>query len=114
YYLRAGTTPQWRNVATGPENQDGAIVPPGTGLYLRRKAGALRFSLVGEVRTNVFVRPPYTASQLVVGGFPVDSSPADWKLVAGAGLTAGANPSNSDQLFNWAGSAFSQYYLSDG
>ena len=44
YYLRSGATPQWRNVATGTANQDGAILPPGTGLYLRRRASVLAFS----------------------------------------------------------------------
>jgi hypothetical protein len=114
YYLRSGATPQWRNVATGTANQDGAILPPGTGLYLRRRASVLAFSVVGEVRTNVFVRPPYAASQLVAGGFPVASSPADWNLVSGAGLTPGTNAAHADQLLNWAGNAFSQYFLQDG
>lgn len=111
YYLRSGDVPQWRNIATGPSNQDGAILPPGVGIYLRRRAGALTISVTGEVRTNRFVRPAFEASQLVAGGFPVDSTPTDWKLSSGTGLTAGTSPANSDQLLTWTGNAFSQYYL---
>jgi uncharacterized protein (TIGR02597 family) len=114
YYLRSGTTPQWRNAATGALNQDGAIVPPGTGVYLRRRGDALSFTVVGEVRTNAFVHPPYAASQLVVGGFPVDTSPADWKLLSGTGITAGSTPLDSDQLLKWTGTQFDQYYLFNG
>ena len=114
YYLRAGEVPQWRNIATGPLNQDGAILAPGVGLYLRRRAGGLNFSVLGEVRVNAFVRPVFGASQLVAGGFPVDSSPADWQLATGPGLTAGTSPANSDQLLSWAANAFSLYYLRTG
>lgn len=111
YYLRSGPTPEWRNTATGAVNQDGAIVPPGTGLFLRRRAGALSFSLVGEVRTTPFARPVFGPSQLVAAGFPTPSSPEQWKLTGGAGLTAGTTPANSDQVLTWNGSSFSQYFL---
>ena len=114
YYVRNGDVPQWRNTATGAANQDGAILPPGAGLFLRRQAGALAFAVPGEVRTNVFVRPPFTGSQIIAGGFPIDSTPADLKLAAGPGLTPGTSPSNSDQLLAWESSAFNVYYLRDG
>ena len=114
FYVRSGDVPQWRNTATGAANQDGAILPPGAGLFLRRQAGALAFAIPGEVRTNVFVRSPLTGSQIIAGGFPIDSTPADLKLAAGLGLTPGTSPSNSDQLLSWETNAFSVYYLRDG
>ena len=114
YYVRGGDVPQWRNAATGAANQDGAILPPGAGLLLRRQAGALAFAVPGEVRTNTFVRPPFTGSQIITGGFPIDSTPADLKIVDGPGLTPGTSPSNSDQLLSWAENAFNVYYLRDG
>lgn len=114
YYVRSGDVPQWRNSATGAVNQDGAILPPGAGLFLRRQAGALAFAVPGEVRTNTFVRPPLSDSQIIAGGFPVDSSPADLKLAAGPGLTPGTSPGNSDQLLSWVENAFNVYYLRDG
>ena len=114
YYVRNGDVPQWRNTATGAANQDGAILPPGAGLFLRRQAGALAFAVPGEVRTNAFVRPPFTGSQIIAGGFPIDSTPADLKLAAGPGLTPGTSPSNSDQLLAWESTAFNVYYLRDG
>ena len=114
YYVRNGDVPQWRNTATGAANQDGAILPPGVGLFLRRQAGALAFAVPGEVRTNAFVRPPFSGSQIIAGGFPVDASPADLKLAASAGLTAGTAPSNADQLLAWDATAFSVYYLRAG
>jgi hypothetical protein len=114
YYVRSGDVPQWRNTATGAANQDGAILPPGVGLFLRRQAGALAFAVPGEVRTNAFVRPPFTGSQIIAGGFPLDSTPADLKLAAGPGLTPGTSPGNSDQLLAWESTAFNVYYLRDG
>ena len=114
YYVRSGEVPQWRNTATGAASQDGAILPPGVGLFLRRQAGALAFAVPGEVRTTAFVRPPFTGSQIIAGGFPVDASPADLKLAASAGLTAGTAPSNADQLLAWDATAFSIYYLRAG
>ena len=120
YYMRSGDVPQWRNTATGAASQDGAILPPGVGLFLRRQAGALAFAVPGEVRTNAFVRPPFAGSQIIAGGFPVDASPADLKLAAApgqapsAGLTAGTAPSNADQLLAWDATAFSVYYLRSG
>jgi len=114
FYLRSGEVPQWRNIATGATNQDGAILPPGVGLFLRRQQGALALAVPGEVRMNTFVRPPLTGSQLVAGGFPVDASLADWKLTSGAGLTAGTSPVNADQVLAWADNAFSVFYLRDG
>lgn len=114
FYFRSGDVAQWRNSATGATNQDGAIVPPGVGIYVKRQAGAVAISVVGEVRTNRFVRAPYAESQLLASGFPVDSSPADWKLLSGVGFTAGTGPTAADQLLTWAGSAFDAYYLRDG
>lgn len=114
YYVRNGDVPQWRNTATGAASQDGAILPPGAGLFLRRQAGELKFAVPGEVRTNVFVRPPFTGSQIIAGGFPIDSTPADLKLAAGPGLTPGTSPSNSDRLLAWESTAFNVYYLRDG
>lgn len=111
YYLRAGATPEWRNVATGSLNQDDTVVPPGTGLFLRRRAGAWSASLVGEVRTTPFARPVFGPSQLVAGGFPTPSTPTEWKLTGGTGLTAGTTPANSDRVLAWNGSQFSEYYL---
>lgn len=120
YYVRSGEVPQWRNTATGAASQDGAILPPGVGLFLRRQAGELKFAVPGEVRTTAFVRPPFAGSQIIAGGFPVDASPVDLKLAAAAGqapsagLTAGTAPSNADQLLAWDATAFSVYYLRSG
>ncbi len=114
YYFRNSSPAQWRNPATGAANQNDAIVPPGAGVFFRRRAGALALTVVGEVRTHPFVRAAFGPSQLVAGGFPVDTSPADWKLTGGSGLTAGTGPANADQLLNWSGAAFTQFYLRSG
>lgn len=111
YYLRSGDVPQWRNIATGPANQDDAIVPPGVGVYVKRQAGTVSLSIVGEVRTNRFVRAPYVGAQLLAAAYPVDLSPADLKLTSANGLLAGASPAGADQFLTWSGSAFDTYYL---
>ncbi len=113
YYVRPGDVAQWRNIATGATNQDGAILPPGSGLFLRRQAGALAFSVPGEVRMNTFVRPPFTASQIIAAGFPIDATPAEIKLSTGPGRTPGSSPASADQVLAWADKAFSVFYLRD-
>ncbi len=113
YYLRAGDVPQWRNIATGPANQDNAILPPGVGVYVKRQVGALTVSVVGEVRTNRFVRPAYVGAQLMAAGFPIDASPSDLKLLAANGLLSGTSAAGADQFLTWNGTSFDAFYLRD-
>jgi hypothetical protein len=114
FYFRGGAVPQWRNIATGPANQDHAIVPPGVGVIVKKQQGAAAIAVVGEVRTNAFVRVPYVGAQVVASAFPVGSSPADWRLVAGSGLTASTSPTFADQLLTWSASGFTTFFLRAG
>lgn len=114
YYLRKGSTPEWRSVTGGSTNQDGVIVPPGVGLYFRRQEGAASFSVVGEVRSTPFVRSPLGKGQLVASAFPLPASPADLQLVSDPNLTAGTVATGSDQLLTVDGPNFNVFFLRAG
>lgn len=114
FYFRGGVSPQWRSMATGPVNQDGAIIPPGVGVFFKRQKNAATFTVVGEVRAGRFVRSPVLSGQLIVSGFPVSASLADLRLLTGAGLTSGATAEVADQVFRWDGAAFEGFFLRAG
>jgi hypothetical protein len=114
FYFRGGPVPQWRNISTGAANQDQAIVPPGVGVFVKKQQSAATIAVVGEVRSNAFVRVPYVGAQVVASAFPLGSSPADWKLVAGSGLTSSTSPTFADQLLTWASSGFTSFFLRSG
>ena|GEM_PF-1445921 len=114
FYFRDGVSPQWRSLATGPVNQDGAIIPPGVGVFFKRQKNGATFTVVGEVRAGRFVRSPVSSGQLIVSGFPVSASLADLRLLAVAGLTSGATAEVADQVFRWDGAAFEGFFLRAG
>jgi hypothetical protein len=114
YFFRSGTTPQWRNVATGTANQDLAIIPPGVGVYFKRQLGSYSLTKTGDVRTNKFVRPLDNTAQLIASGFPVDSSPVDLAMNISNGYSAATTAANADQILTWTGSAFSIYFYRSG
>jgi len=112
FYFRKGTTPQWRSLSGGAGNQDGAIIPPGVGVFFKRQGTSAVFTITGEVRATRFIRSPASSGQLLVSGFPVAASPADLRLVNG--LTAATSPAAADQLLRWNGSSFESFFLQSG
>lgn len=114
YYFRKGTEPQWRSLATGPANQDNAIIPPGVGVFFKRQKSSATFTVAGEVRSGPFVRSPVSSGQLLAPGFPVSASLADLRLVSVAGLTSGVSAATADQVFRWDGASFESFFLKSG
>jgi len=62
FYFRGGVSPQWRSLASGPVNQDGAIIPPGVGVFFKRQKNAATFTVVGEVRAGGALIPLFGAT----------------------------------------------------
>jgi hypothetical protein len=117
FYFRKGndgSTPQWRSLSGGAGNQDGAIIPPGVGVFFKRQGNSGIFTVTGEVRSTRFVRSPVASGQLLVSGFPVSASPADLRLVGTSGLTAGTVATAADQLLRWNGGSFESFFLQSG
>lgn len=113
YWFRqnsAGSVKEWRNIDTGTANQDSVIIPSGVGVYFRRGAGALNLTLVGEVRSNRFIRNLDSSTQLVAQGFPVDRAPLQLGFDFAGGFASGTTFGTADQLLVWTGSAFSTYW----
>jgi uncharacterized protein (TIGR02597 family) len=114
YWFRqnsAGSVKEWRNTSTGTNNQDGAIIPAGAGVYLRKAGLASTISVVGEVRTNRFIRILDNTTQLIALGFPVDISPSQLGLSPASNFTAATTFSSADQVLAWDGTGFSTYWL---
>jgi hypothetical protein len=114
FYFRSGSVPQWRNSSTGVTPQDSAIIPPGVGVFFRRAAGAYSQTVVGDVRTNKFVRLLDGTSQLIANGFPVDVSPSDLLQNVSSGYIATTSAVTADQLLTWNGVSYSIYYYRSG
>ncbi len=114
YYFRSGTTPHWRNLATGTTSQDQAIIPPGVGIYFRRVTGDYAKTVVGEVRANRFVRPLDNTSQLIANGFPMDFSPGDLLQSTTTGYVASTSSTTADQLLTFVSGSYSIYYYRSG
>jgi hypothetical protein len=114
YWFRqnsAGSIKEWRNTATGTVNQDGAVIPPGVGIYVKKLGNALTANVMGEVRTNRFIRNLDSSTQLIALGYPVDSSPVQLGLTTTSGFTAATTFTVADQILAWSGTGFSTYWL---
>lgn len=115
YWFRqnsAGTVKEWRNTGTGSTNQDNAIIPPGTGVFVKRAgASTLDVMVAGNVRSNKFVQPLTTGTNLLSSGFPTSASPTDASLMPAAGLISATTVGSADQIWIWTGTGVSTYWL---
>jgi len=104
-YLRRTTT-TWRDANNTTVNP---IVPPGTGIFIRKRGVAGSLSVVGSVRNNDFQLNTGTGYQLVTFGWPIDKS------ISGIGANVAANGwtsgSNGDKILSLLddGSGYSTY-----
>ncbi|HSI20186.1 MAG TPA: hypothetical protein VLA04_00545, partial [Verrucomicrobiae bacterium] len=114
YWFRqnsAGTVKEWRNTATSTTNQDNTLIPPGVGVYFKKLTSTLAVSVVGEVRTNRFIRNLDHSTQLIAMGYPVDRSPSQMAMLPASNYTAATSFDAADQLLAWDGAGFSTYWL---
>lgn len=115
YFFRqnsAGTIREWRNTRTGTVNQDGAIIPPGVGVFFKRAGSSpLAITVLGNVRGNKFVQPLALGTHLFAQGFPKMSSPTDLSLMPVSGLVCSTSFAAADQIWLWTGTGISTYWL---
>jgi len=104
YLRRTSTT--WRDANNTTVNP---IVPPGTGIFIRKRGVAGSLSVVGSVRNNDFQLNTGTGYQLVTFGWPIDKSISGIGAnVAANGWTSGANGDKILSLLD-DGSGYSTY-----
>lgn len=114
YWFRqnsAGTVKEWRNTATSTTNQDNTLIPPGVGVYFKKTNSSLTLSVVGEVRTNRFIRNLDHSTQLIAMGYPIDRSPVQLGMLPASHYTPATSFDAADQLLAWDGAGFSTYWL---
>ena len=98
-------TALWVLVGDGAlADQAGAVIPPGYGVFVTRRGAATSVLSYGEIRTNKFIRPLKSGSNLVGGGYPVDQSPAGAggrAMTHDAGFFGDGDAKYADSIFVW-------------
>ena len=109
-------THQWRAFLPGAGNQDGRVIPPGQGVFVKRPAGAaaVRMTHVGQVRANPFAHPLFAGVNLAASPFPLPLSPRQAGLLdPSSGFIASTNLNAADQFHLHQSGAFRIFYLLD-
>jgi hypothetical protein len=111
HYLRSdGIT--WRR-AGGTTTTNKTPIYPGKGIFLVKQNNAVKFSIIGEIRTNDFVQKFNTGNQLMSAPWPIDLSTDDYKATT-TNLWKGNNNSilaDQVQIYNPTSKAYESYYL---
>lgn len=104
WLLKDGSRHQWTlttDASLSP--QDGRIIPPGTGVMVKIAGVAASSTLTGHVRTTPFLQRLAGGHHFLALPRPLNATPNQWHLNAGAGLTVSTRSSTADQLQTWAG-----------
>lgn len=107
---------QWRAFLPGGGDQDGRVISPGEGVFVKRPAGAptTRILLQGQVRANGFFRSLQSGVNLVSSPFPLPLTPRQNGFNDPvAGFVASTNLNAADQFQLYQTGAFRVFYLLD-
>ncbi len=109
---------QWVSANDATEtSQDSRIIPPGTGVMVKKTGPAKVTTLTGHVRTAPWRMPLVAANQLLALPWPVDSTPKGLGLTLENGFTAAASAMTADQIQLWTAdttvstSTYDSYWL---
>lgn len=112
YFLRGdGTT--WRKFGETNSVGTSTIIPPGTGVFIKKAAASGTLTQVGEVRNNAFALPLSSGFALVSAGYPVGYSPTALSANATNGWTGNNSSDSADQIqtYNAAENKYNIYFL---
>jgi hypothetical protein len=111
YYLRSNGT-EWRLVGS-PTVANKVVVPPGTGVFVRKATTAGELVSTGTVRDNDFARPYVSGNQLLANPYPISYSPSTLGATASAGWSGNNTAALADQIqiYNSGTGQFAGYYL---
>ncbi len=97
--------PRWVKQGGGYSDQSAAVLAPGQGMFFNNRHTVQSILAYGEVRTNRFVRPLITGSNLISGGYPLDQSPANtangWTMTAANGFNGTRDLATADTFNVW-------------
>jgi hypothetical protein len=108
--LRSGTS-EWRRVgAIG--RMDDSIIPPGTGLFVHRRASQeTDFVMLGSVRTQDFIMPLEAGYNLVASPHPLAGALSGVHLTSANGFRAAEQADEADQILVFNGTRYDTFYL---
>jgi hypothetical protein len=116
-------TARWVQMGdSGMADRAGTIIPSGQGLFYNNRTVVNTALAYGEVRTNDFIRPLQSGSNLVGGGFPVDQSAAasnGREMLLVNGFFGSRDFKAADSFFLWnaddssSALGYSTYFLVD-
>ncbi|MEP2774555.1 MAG: SdrD B-like domain-containing protein [Luteolibacter sp.] len=116
-------TPRWVDNFNTQVDQGDLILQPGQGLFLNNRNSPRTLLSYGEVRTNDFIRPLATGSNLVSGGYPLSQSAnltGSRAMSVASGFFGSKDFKTADSFFIWKGdtteglSTYDTYYLLNG
>lgn len=111
YYLRSNGT-EWRLVGS-PTVANKVIVPPGTGVFIRKATSPGELVATGAVRANDFARPYVSGNQLLANPFPISYSPSALGATATNRWTGNNTAALADQIqiYNSGTGQYTSYFL---
>jgi len=111
YFLR-GDGITWRKVGT-TTSANKVPIPPGTGVFVSKKSGAVNLTATGTVRQNDFSSPYKVGLQLLSPGYPLDLSPSGLGGTSVNGWTGSNTQTAADQIqtYNPVTQAYDAYFL---
>ena len=102
FLLNAGPYRQWTGIADGTAADAGlTVIPPGTGLFVNNRGGAIDLLQIGEVRYHDFVQPLAEGFALVAEGYPIAASPATRGALLSDGFFGSSDQAAADQIQAW-------------
>lgn len=111
---------RWISPKDSPDSQDGSVIPPCTGLFLRRVAAGPPLLLLGQVRDKKIACPLAQGYSFLGSTVPLPQSPAQRGLNVASGLPGGSDPTTSSGILRWNGDtvgsqeSYTSYMLLDG
>lgn len=111
-YFSKRTDGSWRRSGSA-QNFSDKVIPPGTGVFVKKASGSTTLTQTGVVRDNDFARPYVTGMELQAPGFPLDRTPIEIGVVPGSGTTDwfGGTVSTGDYISVISSGALVKYSL---
>ena len=103
WLLDLGTSSRWvRTDDSSLADRGNLPIPPGEGLFVDRRDGALSVLDLGEVRPHAMARLLPAGYTMHTSGWPLPATPVTAALLQSDGFTGSTNPSKADAFQLWS------------
>ncbi len=106
FLLSGGERHGWTSIGDADlADKRGAIIPPGTGIFVKRSAaeGEMTLVVTGYVRERGFVQRLHPGYNFLASATPLTMSPESRDLRVAHGLIGDSDPARADQIQFWLG-----------